>query len=255
MSFCGKPTMIVTTEAIILQSRKFSDSSKIVSAFTEQFGKVSLLAKGARSPKSKFGGSLEQLGHCAVTFYKKPNRDLYILSKAETVVARRRLSESYERLTAGLAIAEAIETSQEHEETNPALFRLMVGALDALAAADANEFSVVVAFQLRLAELMGFALSMGGGPRVGEPRQEYHFSFTDGTILSANDYRIPSVGWVFAPAEFAVLNALAECEMNAASRVEQTIVQKAKIHDFISRYFQFHIEKKMRYRAHTLLLG
>lgn len=247
--------MIVTTEAIILQSRKFSDSSKIVSAFTEQFGKVSLIAKGARSPKSKFGGALEQLSHSTLTFYKKPNRDLYILSKAETAVARRRLSESYERLTAGLAIAEAVDTSQEHEETNPALFRLIVEALDALSAAESNEFSIIVAFQLRLAELMGFALTMSDEGHVGEPRPEYHFSFSDGTILSANDHRVPSVGWVFAPSEFAVLNTLAECEMSDASGVEQTIIQKAKIHDFISRYFQFHIEKKMRYRTHTLLLG
>jgi recombinational DNA repair protein (RecF pathway) len=171
------------------------------------------------------------------------------------LVARRRLADSYERLTAGLAIAEAVETSQESEETNPALFRLVVEALDALAAAEENEFSIVVAFQLRLAELMGFALSMGDETLVGEPRTEYHFSFTDGTILPANDYRVPSVGWVFAPAEFAVINALAECEMCDASGVGQTVVQKAKIHDFLSRYFQFHIEKKMRYRAHTLLLG
>jgi len=44
---------LIQTEAIILGSRKFSESSKIFSAFTKDRGRVSLLAKGARKgPKN-----------------------------------------------------------------------------------------------------------------------------------------------------------------------------------------------------------
>lgn len=247
--------MIATTAAIILQVRKFGDTSKIIQAYTEQFGKISLLAKGARSPKSKFGGALEQLGQATLTFYKKPNRDLHLLSKAEIAVARRALGESYERLTAGLAIAEAIESSQESEEHNPLLFQLVAVALDALAAAERNEYSVVVSFQIRLAELMGFSLTLDCEGAMREPRTEYRFSFAEGAVLSPRDYRVPTASWVFSPEEYTILHALSLRDISVAAEVRQSAEQKAKIHDFLARYFQFHIEKKMRYQTHTLLLG
>ncbi len=151
--------MIANSEAIILQSRKFGDTSKIIGAFTKEFGKISLLAKGARSPKSKFGAALDQISQCSVTFYRKQNRDLYILSKAEITVPRRRLTESYERLTAALALAEAVDTSQDTGEQNVALFDLLIEALNTLNIAEDNEYSVVAAFQIRLARLMGFAMT------------------------------------------------------------------------------------------------
>lgn len=245
--------MIANSEAIILQSRKFGDTSKIVCAFTKEFGKISLLAKGARNPKSKFGGALDQISQCNVTFYRKPNRDLYVLSKAEITASRRRLSESYERLTAALALAESVETSQEAGERNTDIFDLLAEALDALNVAESNEYSIVAAFQIRLAQIMGFAMTtrIRG---VCEARPAYHFSFADGAILAANDYRVPSTGWVFSQEEYVALDALSNCSLAQAAAIEQTIAQKAKIHDFIAHYFRFHLEKTMRYRTHELLL-
>ncbi len=245
--------MIVSSEAIILQSRKFSDTSKILSAYTKDHGKVSLLAKGARNIKSKFGGSLEQLSHCTATFYLKPNKDLFLLSKSEFTIHRRRLTESYERLAAALAILEAVETSQDSGEANLILFNLLTSALDALNSTTHNEYSIVVSFQIQLANLMGFALTMNRA-NISEPRSEYLFSFADGAILSENDYRVPASSWVFDASEYDALNTLSYCSFAEAAEVEQSIVQKEKIHNFLVQYFKFHLVKSMRHRTHTLLL-
>ena len=42
------------TEAILLHSRKFSETSLICELFTRKKGRVSVIAKGARSKKNKF---------------------------------------------------------------------------------------------------------------------------------------------------------------------------------------------------------
>ena len=99
--------MIITTEAIILHSRKYSDTSKILVAFTRDEGKVSLIAKGARNPKSKFGGCLEPLSFSSLTIYKKANKELHTLGKAEIITPLRRLTADYDKLTTALSIAEA----------------------------------------------------------------------------------------------------------------------------------------------------
>ena len=44
---------LVKTEGIILKSLKYGDSSLIFSIYTRDFGKVKVLAKGIKRPKSR----------------------------------------------------------------------------------------------------------------------------------------------------------------------------------------------------------
>jgi DNA repair protein RecO (recombination protein O) len=67
--------MIAETKAIVLHTRKFSDTSKIATLFTSDFGKISVIAKGAAKPKSKFGSSLDPLSYINISFIKKILRD------------------------------------------------------------------------------------------------------------------------------------------------------------------------------------
>ncbi|MBI5464877.1 MAG: recombination protein O N-terminal domain-containing protein, partial [Ignavibacteriales bacterium] len=43
--------MIVKTDAVVIKSMKYSDTSKIVALYTKEFGKLSVIAKGARANK------------------------------------------------------------------------------------------------------------------------------------------------------------------------------------------------------------
>jgi DNA repair protein RecO (recombination protein O) len=74
--------MLVTTDAIVLRSRKQGDTSKICALYTKEYGLVDVIAKGAREMKSKFAGSLELFMHVTAVFYKKQGKELYLLSKS-----------------------------------------------------------------------------------------------------------------------------------------------------------------------------
>ncbi|MBK6759746.1 MAG: DNA repair protein RecO [Ignavibacteria bacterium] len=56
--------MIVSSEAIVLHSRRFGDSSRIVTLYSAELGKVTVVAKGARTMKSSFGAALEPFPMC-----------------------------------------------------------------------------------------------------------------------------------------------------------------------------------------------
>ncbi|TFB10109.1 DNA repair protein RecO, partial [Candidatus Marinimicrobia bacterium MT.SAG.4] len=74
---------ILKAEGIILRRIKYSETSLIVTLYTKEYGKVSLIAKGARNPKSKFVGSLEPGTYVSVVYYHKENRDLQMLSEVD----------------------------------------------------------------------------------------------------------------------------------------------------------------------------
>lgn len=250
--------MIITDEAIILHSRKFSETSKILTVYSLNYGKLSLLAKGARNPKSKFGATLEALNHSTLTIYKKSQRDLHLLSKAETTIPLRRLAEDYDRLTVGLAIAELVSVTQESEEVNIPIFRLLCSALELLNAASGNEYALLVAFQIRLAEIMGFAPNFSICFETGEmvipsDTGEFIFSITDGSVMvpEIGQYR---EGFRFEPQTLQELQRLAVCTLAETFTISLTEQQKSQIHDFFAQYFGFHLDKRFHYRTQKLIL-
>lgn len=250
--------MILTTEAIVLHSRKFSDTSKILVAFTLNEGKVSLIAKGARNPKSKFGSSLEPLSYSSLTFYKKSQRELHTLSKSEIITPMRRLSSEYDKLTAALSIAEAVNLTQMNETPHPELFRLLCDTLTELNNCDCNEFSFLLWFQLRLATLMGFMVEMEefldtGSPIIAEPEHEYIVSIANGGVLSAETSQY-ATGYRLTAKELNVINTLSLCRLSEVYTVHIQENEKARLADFTTQYFSFHLDKKIHYRSQRLLV-
>jgi DNA repair protein RecO (recombination protein O) len=235
--------VIITDAAIILHSRKYSETSKILTVYSAEHGKLSLLAKGARSPKSKFGASLEALSHSMITVYKKPLR---------------RIAEDYSRLTIGLAIAELTSATQEPEEANSAIFELLSSTLALLNKTLDNEYALLVAFQIRLADIMGFAPNFAvcyltGASLDTTDSAKYIFSISDGGPMSleVSQYR---EGFLFDSKTIAILQLIAECELSQVIYVDIPELQKAQIHDFFAQYYGFHLDKRLHYRTHKLIL-
>ena len=72
----SKPANIVHSDAIVLRSIDYGETSRIVTLFTRERGKIGVMAKGARANRSRFGSTLEPLSHINVVLYYKPGRDL-----------------------------------------------------------------------------------------------------------------------------------------------------------------------------------
>jgi DNA repair protein RecO (recombination protein O) len=147
--------MIVKAEAIVLKSMKYGETSRIVTMYTREFGKVSLMAKGARAPKNKFGAALDAMSHCDIVFYRKEQRDLHLLSQADVIQPYRGIVNDPLRLMTGFAILEFLHASVQGEEEHAALFDVLSDTLDALDSAATQPFHVLLRYLLQLAVALG----------------------------------------------------------------------------------------------------
>ena len=164
--------MIVTSEAIVLRARKQGETSKIVTLYTHDFGKLNVIAKGAREMKSKFGGALEMFARTSAVFYKKEKSEpgLYLLSKADIVDSHVGILQSLDRIGPAMAVSELILRAMHDEEANPLLFHLVADTLRALSSAERDALCPILEFRFytQFIRLMGFGLdhiSRGGLPR------------------------------------------------------------------------------------------
>ena len=137
---------------IVIRTYKLGEADRIVSFMTERHGKVRAVAKGVRKTKSKFGARLEPPSHVALQLYE--GRELDIVTQAETVDAFRPIREDLDRLTRAVTMLEAVDQLSLEREPNADLYRMLLGALRALA--DRPSALVVAGFHWKVLALEGF---------------------------------------------------------------------------------------------------
>ena len=151
--------MIVKTEAIILKTLKYGETSKILTLYTKEFGKMSAIAKGARGMKSKFGNTLETLSHVSLVLYKKDSREIQLITESSVLLRIEKIREQLDALSAAMATIELMYRTS-HEEKNERLFSLLVETLSAINGAQKNFAQLYCWFELCIAELLGFRFQL-----------------------------------------------------------------------------------------------
>lgn len=151
------PVPIVTTRTIVLQTYPYSDTSKILRLMTLDHGPRSAIAKGARRPKSRFGGLIEPFAEGHATLYLKEGRDLHTLSDFDLIRERQGLGVDLLRFAGASVLCELVmRLAPEHRDDR--LFGALVRGLDALIEADPGRAGAVALREIwRLVGVLGFA--------------------------------------------------------------------------------------------------
>jgi DNA repair protein RecO (recombination protein O) len=148
---------ITKTEAIVLKGLKFGDSSKIVTLYTKDYGKIKVIAKGIRKPKSRLAGTLETFFHIHIVFYKKTTTEIYLLSQSEIMQPFRKITKDLNRYAFASAALELLDKLITGEERNEKIFELTLGTLSFMETClpKSVEKSFLF-FALRLADILGY---------------------------------------------------------------------------------------------------
>src|SRR5437899_992732 len=95
---------LVTTPAIVLQTYRYSETSKVVRLATRDLGVQSAIAKGALRPKSRFGAGLELLSEGMAQLYFRETRELHTLGAFDLTNLRRELAADVGRFAGATAL-------------------------------------------------------------------------------------------------------------------------------------------------------
>jgi DNA repair protein RecO (recombination protein O) len=142
-------------EAVVLRSRHLGETSKIVTLFTDHFGKIAAVAKGARRPKSRFGASLDLFAHSDIVFYLKENRDLHLISESSLLEDFYKLREDPRRLGLASAAVELVDRMVMRSENIPDLLPLLLSGFRELERGKSPAV-LLSALMLKIMAVLGF---------------------------------------------------------------------------------------------------
>jgi DNA repair protein RecO (recombination protein O) len=234
--------MLYRDRGVVLRTHRLGEADRIVVLLTEGRGKVRAVAKGVRKTKSRFGARLEPMTHVALQLYE--GRELDTVTQVETVETFRAVREDLDRVSRAGGLLEVVDQVAQEGEPNPALYRMLLGALRALAESDSP--LLVAGFYWKLLSQEGFHPLLDACAVCGSDGPLVAFELSEGGALCRTCRRGVAVSAEGLQLVRDILGGgLARALQEPPSEVT------AEVDDLATRAMEAHLERRLRTSANA----
>jgi DNA repair protein RecO (recombination protein O) len=167
--------------AYILHHRPFRDSSQILDVFSQDHGKLAVVARGSRGGRSRLKGVLRPFMPLSMSWVIRS--DLGTLVGAEVRGAP--VSLVGEALLSGYYVNELVLHFLHRHDPQPEIFRAYAETVVALAVSGANNAAILRQFEMALLRHSGYALNLdheSGSTAAIDPDRSYEYRMEQGPV-------------------------------------------------------------------------
>jgi DNA repair protein RecO (recombination protein O) len=164
--------------ALVIRATDFSETSRVVTLWTKEAGKVRALAKGGRRLKSNFDVALDLLTVCGIVFIRKSSSSLDLLTEARVEERFAQLRTDIHALNAAYYVAEMLGDWTQDHDPHPILFDEAVGTLRNLGQPGIITGTCLAHFELVLLRELGYGPALDFCADCGEALIEQGLAFS-----------------------------------------------------------------------------
>jgi len=238
--------MIVKTEGLVLKSFDFRETSRIVTFFTKERGKVKGVLKGIRRDPRKFGSSVEKFSLNDIVYYEYRNSDIHLVSQCDMKNFFPGFRADLERMTAASYAGELIDNLIPQEEQNAEIYQLTRAFLKSLESTK-DVGKLVQTFQIKILSLSGFKPHLEACVRCSqEVFEDPRFSLRLGGLLCG--VCKDSVGEA-TPISLGAVASIMHIQKNnweSALRLGMGPMIKKELKYVLNHFLVFHLERHLR---------
>ncbi len=167
-------------EGIVIRAVDYGETNKIVTLWTREFGKVAVMARGAKKPNSRHSSVTQVFTYG--TFLMKLSRGIGVLHQAEIIKTFRLIREDLLVTTYASIVMELIDKITEEKSPNPYLFELLSQTLNYMN--EGFDLDVLLfIFELKMIPVMGLHLHLDGCAMCGKSEGEFGFSIREAGFI------------------------------------------------------------------------
>lgn len=235
------------SRAIVLKRRDYGEADRLLTVFTPERGKLTLLAKGVRKTTSRKAGHVELF--TLSTFLVARGRTWDLVTQAEIIEPFLGLRQDLLRTSYAHYVAELVDSFTQEQDSHPRLYRLLQETLDRLASVDSGKLALAVRyFEIHLLALAGYQPQLfycvACQDRL-EPVTNY-FSYADGGVLCPR-HGEGRLGSEPLPLPlFKTLRFLQTRDWATVSRLRLSEGLQAELERLLQGYIVYHLERALR---------
>lgn len=246
--------MIQKTEAVVLKTLNHGDTSKIITLYSKDVGRLKLIAKGVRSPKSKAAGLFQPTRHLQVIFYKKSNSELQLFKSGELIDGFFGLERDFDRLTLALVVIELLDRSIEDEEPHPEMFQLLIDTLKRLSDKAIPASRSYWFFHLKLLRELGFQPHVAQCSVCQTPLEAGGYLGFQGAHLECVKCHLPTrESTLVSPLVLATIQKILDLDWDELETLKLDQKERKVLWDYLWRYTFRHIDPTRGMRSLKVL--
>jgi DNA repair protein RecO (recombination protein O) len=143
------------TEALVIKTFDFRETSLVAHFYTKDFGKINGLLKGIRGEPEKFASTLEPFSHNEIIFYKKRNTSLHLVTQCDLRDNFTSLRGYLEKIALASLMMELVDAVMPVEDPNEDIFNLTLESLKGMVSYPYAD-KIATIFKIKLLGLSGF---------------------------------------------------------------------------------------------------
>ena len=152
--------MIIDTDAIVLKTFSYGETSLISRCFTKDKGKISFIIKGAKSKKNLISPYFQPLNFINIIYKENEKRELQIVYKVSFVQIWTQIPLSLRKMSLSQSILEISDFTLEKNDPYPNLFNILIKTFQNFESGDINENILFWNYECKILSEMGFMINI-----------------------------------------------------------------------------------------------
>jgi DNA repair protein RecO (recombination protein O) len=172
--------MLQRVEGIVIRTTDYGEANKILTLYTRELGKIGMMARGAKRPKSRLSSISQLFTHGQFVFQKTSG--LGVLNQGEMIKSFRDLRSDIFLTAYGAYIVELLDKLTDQNDINPYLYELLFQTLNYMD--EGYDYEILTRiFEIKMLKVAGIGLQVDGCCHCGTTEGEFSFSVKEGGFL------------------------------------------------------------------------
>ena len=247
--------MILKSEAIVLKSFDFRETSRIVTFFTKDYGKVKGILKGIRKDPKKFGSQADKFSVNDIVYYQHRNSDLHLVSQCDLRVYFFGIRKDLKKTLAASYILELVDCIMPPEEKNGEVYTLMNDYLMSLEGA-LDTGKLVHMFQVKILLYSGFKPHLDsclecrkkivGQTLYRDCTGQARFSLNQGGLICSQCESVDHNATLISPGAVASILHIERSDWPQCLRLTLSEPVKKELKYVLNNFLVFHLERRLK---------
>jgi DNA repair protein RecO (recombination protein O) len=251
LSIGVKGMPVFKTQAIVIRSLSYGESDRIITFFTEDFGKLKGIAKGARRSKKRFQNALNLFTHVRLLFFDREGMGLVRAEGCDVLNAFPKIREDLKKIVYGNYFLELVNEMAGEREAHSEAFDLLLSFLSTLEGAEPKEEQLRM-FEVRMLSVFGYQPNMKKCDLCKRSWEELteapraFFSLEKGSLICEPCSRFQRDLIPLSLGTARLIEKISETELSKTGRLRFTPQALSESRELLPRFISYQLGKELR---------
>lgn len=222
-------------EGIVIRTTDYAETNKIVTLFTREWGKVGVMARGAKKTNSRLTAVTQPFTYGY--FLIQRGRGLGSLQQGELISSMRSIREDIFLTAYASYVIDLTDKSTEEKKPNPFLFELLLQTLQYMN--EGYDLDILVnIYEMKMLNVLGLYPVLDQCASCGRTEGNFAFSIREGGLLCQHCIEKDPYHYKVSPATVRLLRLFYLLDLTRLGNISVKAETKAELKTVINAYYE-----------------